>query len=65
LQHDRVRVRTPPHACRVFPEPGVAGSIPAGGHHHLSCSGWHWTPSSCSGRFRVDRVRAGGRAGQL
>jgi hypothetical protein len=31
VQHDRPRLTTARHACRVFPKPGVAGSIPAGG----------------------------------
>ena len=31
VQHLCAQAATPRHACRVFPKPGVAGSIPAGG----------------------------------
>ena len=41
VQHFRERCSTRSHACRVFPKPGVAGSIPAGG-----------TKSGCIWRFR-------------
>ena len=40
VQHNRTQRTTRRHACCVFPKPGVAGSIPAGG-----------TTSACMWRF--------------
>ena len=45
VQHNRRRPTTARHAFGMFPKPGVAGSIPAGG-----------TKNACSGRFPIVRL---------